>query len=283
MNWKGFSTRLLLIAVAFPVLGALIFLVPQLHHLPFNLAAAAACVVGALETRALFEARGVSTARYLAPVLAGTLPLAAWLEVAGLIPAQWALGWVAASVGIILIRAIFQKDPRRINEFLTFVSSSVFVVLYPAFFLSWVVRISALPRPSLSILLFLGLVFANDMAAYFAGSLWGRSTRLNLTISPQKSVVGFVAGFIGTGIIYTVFRVAVPSLLPSGIVGGIAFSVLTGAAVILGDLAESGLKRSASVKDSGIAIPGRGGMLDSVDSMILSAPLFYGLMRLFGG
>lgn len=282
MNWKGFATRLLLIAVAFPVLGALIFIVPQLHHLAFNLAVAAACIVGALEARALFEGRGISTARYLAPALAGTLPLSVWLEVAGLIPARWALAWLTASVGIILVRSVFQKDSRRIAEFLSFVSSSIFVLLYPAFFLSWVVRISALPQPSLSILLFLGLVFGNDMAAYFAGSLWGSSTRLNLAISPQKSVVGFAAGLVGTGIIYTVFRVAVPSLLPSGIMGGIAFSVLTGAAVILGDLAESGLKRSASVKDSGMVIPGRGGVLDSVDSMILSAPLFYGLMRLFG-
>jgi phosphatidate cytidylyltransferase len=118
------------------------------------------------------------------------------------------------------------------------------------------------------------------MTAYFAGSLWGSSTRLNLAISPQKSIVGFAAGLIGTGIVCAIFRVAVPLLLPLNIPEAIAYSVLMGVAIILGDLVESGLKRSASVKDSGIVIPGRGGMLDSVDSMILSAPLFYGLMRI---
>ncbi len=51
--------------------------------------------------------------------------------------------------------------------------------------------------------------------------------------------------------------------------------VVVGLTVMLGDLLESGLKRSAGVKDSGIVIPGRGGILDSVDSMVLSAPLFY--------
>ena len=282
MNWKTFSSRLLLIAVAFPVLGALIFLVPQLYHLAFNAAAAAACVIGALETRGLFEARGVSTMRVLAPVLAGTIPASVWLEVAGIIPPGWAGAWLAACMGIILVRAVFQKDPRRISEFLSLISSSMFILLYPAYFISWIVRFSALSQPSLSILLFLGLVFGNDMSAYFAGSLWGSSTRLNLAISPQKTLVGFMAGIVGTGIIYTFFRLVFPFLLPSGAAEGVGFVLSIGCAVILGDLVESGLKRSASVKDSGVVIPGRGGLLDSVDSMLLSAPLFYGLMRWAG-
>jgi phosphatidate cytidylyltransferase len=282
VNWKGFASRLVLIAVAFPVLGALIFLVPQLHHLLLNAAVIAACVIGALETSRLFETRGLRTMRILAPVLAGTLPASVWLEVAGIIAPGWTRAWFAASGGIILVRAIFQKDPRRITESLSLVSSSLFVLLYPAYFLSWLVRFSALSQPSLSILLFLGLVFGNDMAAYFAGSLWGSSTRLGLAISPQKSAVGFIAGLVGTGIIYTLFRIVVPTLMPTGVLEGIGFTLVIGVAVILGDLVESGLKRSASVKDSGVVIPGRGGLLDSVDSMLLSAPLFFGLMRLAG-
>jgi phosphatidate cytidylyltransferase len=282
VNWKAFSSRILLIAVAFPVLGALIFLVPQLHHLLFNAAVAAACVIGALETRGLFEARGAAPMKVLAPLLAGTIPASSWLEVAGLIPAGWAHAWLAACMGIILVRAVFQRDPRRVTEFLSLLSSSLFVLLYPAYFMSWIVRFSALSQPSLSIVLFLGLVFGNDMLAYFAGSLWGGSTRLNLAISPQKTLVGFIAGVVGTGIIYTFFRLVFPTLLPAGILQGVGFTLVIGLAVILGDLVESGLKRSASVKDSGIIIPGRGGLLDSVDSMLLSAPLFYGLMRWAG-
>jgi phosphatidate cytidylyltransferase len=67
--------------------------------------------------------------------------------------------------------------------------------------------------------------------------------------------------------------------LPLDIVLGLS----TGVTVILGDLLESGLKRSAGVKDSGIVIPARGGILDSVDSMILTAPLFYYFFTLVGG
>ena len=282
MNWKAFLSRILLVIVAFPLIGALIFLVPHLHHLLFNLVVAGVSVVGALETRGLFEARGIPTARYLAPALAGTLPVVVWLEVAGIIPAGYNRYWLVAAMSVILLRAVISTDARKLEGFLSFVSSSLFILLYPAFFLSWVVRFSGLAESSLSILLFLGLVFGNDMAAYFAGSLWGRSTRLNLPASPQKSVVGFVAGLAGSLIIYAAFKLAAPHVVPESIPLGIVFAILVGASVILGDLFESGLKRSAGVKDSGIIIPGRGGMIDSIDSMVLSAPLFYGLLRLFG-
>lgn len=59
MNWKSFSSRLLLVVVAFPVLGVLIFLAPGLHLLPYTIAVVAASVVGALETRG-FSALGES-------------------------------------------------------------------------------------------------------------------------------------------------------------------------------------------------------------------------------
>jgi phosphatidate cytidylyltransferase len=101
-------------------------------------------------------------------------------------------------------------------------------------------------------------------------------------VSPQKSAVGFIAGFVGSMIIVGLFMLIVPGFPPYGIGLNIALALSTGAAVMLGDLLESGLKRSAGVKDSGIVIPGRGGMLDSVDSMLLTAPLFYSFFALVG-
>ncbi|MCX7040237.1 MAG: phosphatidate cytidylyltransferase, partial [Spirochaetes bacterium] len=161
-------------------------------------------------------------------------------------------------------------------------ASSAFVLLYPGFSLAYIVRLSGLPDPSLTILFFLCLVFGNDMAAYFAGSLWGRSTCLHLPVSPQKSAVGFAAGIAGSFIVVFGFRLLAPGFLGLRVGAEIALALIVGIAVILGDLIESGLKRSAGVKDSGVLIPGRGGVLDSVDSMVLAAPLLYGFLLLVG-
>ena len=186
------------------------------------------------------------------------------------------------ALGLILIRAVLFQDKKSLTEILPFASSSFFTFLYPGLFLSWIVRISSLPDPSLSILFFLCLVFGNDMSAYFAGSLWGDSTRLNLPVSPQKSIVGFIAGFVGSLIMVGFFLLFAQGFPHFGVPLDIVIGLATGATAIVGDLLESGLKRSARVKDSGIVIPARGGMLDSVDSMLLTAPLFYYFFLLVG-
>jgi len=272
---KGFPTRILLVVVTFPVLGVLILVLPQLYHLGFNLVVLFATVVGALEMTALFKSRGIPTSEYLAPILAATLPIGAWLEVSGLIPTGWLGVWVPAAMCVLLIRAVIFQDRTKLSAVLSMASSSFFTFLYPGFFLSWIVRLSGLPDPSLCILFFLCLVFGNDMSAYLSGSLWGSSTRLNLSVSPQKSVVGFIGGFVGSTIIVTLFVLLAPHFPPFSVGLAYVLGFATGATVILGDLLESGLKRSAGVKDSGIVIPGRGGMLDSVDSMLFTAPLFF--------
>jgi phosphatidate cytidylyltransferase len=282
VNWKGFSLRVVLVIVALPVLGVLVLLLPHLYHLGFNVVVLGASVMGALEMAALFHSRKIPTSLTLAPILASTLPIGAYLEVAHVIPSGWMGVWMPAALGVILMRAVIFKKERKLNEVLAFASSSTFTFLYPALFMSWIVRISSLAEPTLSILLFLCLVFGNDMSAYFAGSLWGASTRLNLPVSPQKSVVGFVAGFVGSLIVVGLFLLFTPGFPRFGLGLDVVLALCTGATVILGDLLESGLKRSAGVKDSGFVIPGRGGMLDSVDSMLLTAPLFYYFFLLVG-
>jgi phosphatidate cytidylyltransferase len=282
VNWKHFLIRILLVAVAFPVFGALIFLLPQLGHLAFNAIVVAVTVIGAFEAEGLFRTKRIRTARWLAPILAGTLPVAAYLENMGIIP-QAAQGlWPVAAFAILLVRSILFQTNRSLPALLSFTASSVFVLLYPGLSLAYIVRLSGLPDPSLTILFFLCVVFGNDMAAYFAGSLWGRSTCLHLPVSPQKSAVGFAAGIGGSFIVVFGFRLLAPGFLGLSVGAEIALALVVGIAVILGDLVESGLKRSAGVKDSGVVIPGRGGILDSVDSMVLAAPLLYGFLLLVG-
>ena len=109
------------------------------------------------------------------------------------------------------------------------------------------------------------IVWANDVGAYLAGSLFGRH-RLFERISPKKSWEGFAGGVL--------CAVAV-GLLWSG--AGLVVAV----AGVLGDLVESMLKRSAGLKDSGNSIPGHGGFLDRFDALILAVPFVYAYFAIF--
>jgi len=119
------------------------------------------------------------------------------------------------------------------------------------------------------------IAFASDTAAYAVGSLIGHN-KLAPTISPSKTWEGAIGGIIGAAAVSTVFAVFIElDTLPlvTAIALGAALSVLGQ----LGDLAESWLKRTANVKDSGHLLPGHGGILDRLDSLlpILPAVLVY--------
>jgi phosphatidate cytidylyltransferase len=117
--------------------------------------------------------------------------------------------------------------------------------------------------------------WAGDIGAYYAGSRLGRRP-LAPAISPKKTVEGALGGVgaavlvaaLGCGWLWPRFPLAT-ALWVAGVVA---------VAGMLGDLAESVLKRAAGVKDSGSTIPGHGGALDRLDSLILACPVLYGLL-----
>lgn len=122
-----------------------------------------------------------------------------------------------------------------------------------------------------------------DIGAYTVGTITAKKMpngnhKILPKISPQKSWEGTIGGMIISVIIAAFFCYYVSGIAPVG-VGKIIFPLLTGVLLFIGgfvgDLAESSLKRTAGVKDSGNIIPGMGGALDVIDSLILNAPLFY--------
>jgi phosphatidate cytidylyltransferase len=126
-------------------------------------------------------------------------------------------------------------------------------------------------------------VFANDGMAWLAGKLFGKGNQGVIPVSPQKSVAGFIGGTIASIIVGVGAALLFPAIFTpqydffSAIypVAGALLGLLTGIAATCGDLGESAIKRSSGLKDSGHIIPGRGGVLDSIDSIALAAPVFY--------
>ncbi|MBF0195844.1 MAG: CDP-archaeol synthase, partial [Magnetococcales bacterium] len=119
------------------------------------------------------------------------------------------------------------------------------------------------------------IIWATDSGAYFSGKFFGKK-KLAPKLSPGKTWVGFYGGCLG-GILVSLagnalFSFAFP--IWQAILMGLLLS-LSGQ---LGDLAESLLKRESGIKDSGNLIPGHGGLLDRLDSVLFAAPVFYMLL-----
>jgi phosphatidate cytidylyltransferase len=115
------------------------------------------------------------------------------------------------------------------------------------------------------------VVFSGDSGAYFVGRSLGR-TKLYELISPKKTREGSIGGLVASaGFAAGVQLLFIPEI---SLVTAIALGLGGGILGQLGDLVESMLKRACGVKDSGNLLPGHGGMLDRVDGLIFTLPLF---------
>ena len=111
-------------------------------------------------------------------------------------------------------------------------------------------------------------VWANDSFAYLVGSKFGKH-KLAPRISPKKSWEGFIGGLVGSMVIWC-FITLIPGVNMQ-IPQALAFGLVCGLFGVLGDLAESRIKRNSGVKDSGTIMPGHGGLLDRCDSLFLAS------------
>jgi phosphatidate cytidylyltransferase len=153
-------------------------------------------------------------------------------------------------------------------------------VLHVGWFLGHAVLLHRLPEGPQLLLTLVGITWVGETAAYAVGSTVGRRP-LAPVISPRKTVEGTVAQLIAS--LAAAVALGPPWLLPDWSVGrAVAAGLLVGVVGQVGDLAESAVKRSAGVKDSGGLLPGHGGILDRIDSLLFNVPAFYYYVRLGG-
>jgi len=122
------------------------------------------------------------------------------------------------------------------------------------------------------IFLLLGVVFAGDVAAYYVGTYLGRH-KLCPAVSPGKTIEGAIGGLAGNLLIGSLFKFYLLPQLP-WLLSLVCF-VCMGLMAQAGDLFESELKRVGKVKDSGVILPGHGGILDRIDALLFAAPIAY--------
>ncbi|HME00848.1 MAG TPA: phosphatidate cytidylyltransferase [Terriglobia bacterium] len=132
-----------------------------------------------------------------------------------------------------------------------------------------------LKDPRWAISLLFAVIWGGDTLAYFVGRAIGRHP-LAARISPKKTLEGAIGGLLGSVLAGLGARFAFPGDIPNLDLGAfIAVVILVALAGQIGDLAESALKRGAKMKDSGAILPGHGGMLDRLDSLLFAAPTLW--------
>lgn len=166
-----------------------------------------------------------------------------------------------------LLLSLWHQSPQPVTDWA--------LMLAGAFYLGWLpghaITLRALPEGLAWLTLGAFMVWAGDVSAFFAGRAWGRH-RWWPRHSPKKSWEGYIAGALATmlvGLLGGHYWVGLTWL------EGSALGVLVGLVVPLGDLAESMLKRQVHAKDSGTTIPGHGGVLDRIDTLLIAVPLVF--------
>jgi phosphatidate cytidylyltransferase len=265
--------RVLTALVLIPIVLLIVFLGPKQHWL-FSFAVAAVAALAGWEFLGLTRQRGAQP-----PSIAVVLALLA-LFTANF---EWPDS-TSAAFGILCMALLVLCTFRRpVEQVMTDATASIFCMFYIGFTLLTLINLHEQPNgPSLVVFL-LCVVWAGDTIALYTGRAWSRH-KLAPGISPGKSWEGAIGSVAGSLIAASILLALATQLqardlailsYPDEPWYWLVLAVVVNIAAQVGDLAESALKRSAGVKDSGSLLPGHGGMLDRIDALLLAAPVLW--------
>lgn len=233
------------------------------HKELFVVLAVLACGAGLWELAQAFRRRRIRLP--LTPLLVGTVGILVSSYLAG--PEALMVAFLLTAGGVAVWRVLDGSGPAALRD----AAAAVFAAAYLPFMAGFVMLMLAAADGHWRVLLFVLLAVASDTGGYVAGVLLGRHP-LAPSVSPKKSWEGLggslaLAGLVGA--------VGVVVLLDGSPVLGVLLGVASVLTSTLGDLAESLLKRDLELKDMGTLLPGHGGVLDRLDSLLLTAPLVH--------
>ena len=269
--------RLLIFFLGLPLVVAIVAL-DAINHLALHFVVLIVSLLAANEMYNLFSKTSKLLPKPLLIVLSGLLPLVTFITTYfGFNPEITTYTFIFELLLILAISVFATSDFKDSN---VTTSSSVFVVLYSGYLCTFVSRMTLFNNSIYFIALFFVMVSMNDSVAWLFGNLFGKNNRGFVKASPNKSVAGFIGGLLGSVFAATLAKLIWSNIFTGSIVKIICLAIVIALSGSIGDLAESVFKRSAGCKDSGNIMPGRGGMLDSIDSVLMAAPVFYALVIL---
>jgi phosphatidate cytidylyltransferase len=178
-------------------------------------------------------------------------------------------GWRVAAA--LRGRVGFTGDGRVTRD----VAAGVFTAVYVPYLGTFVVLVLAQPEGDLRVLTWIGCVVFSDIGGYAVGVLTGGRHKMAPLISPGKSWEGFVGSLLFSSVWGAAFAVhALGEDWWKGVVLGCSMAT----AAVLGDLLESVVKRDLGIKDMGQLLPGHGGLMDRIDSILFAAPVAWAVL-----
>ncbi|MDA3808935.1 MAG: phosphatidate cytidylyltransferase [Spirochaetaceae bacterium] len=267
--------RILLFVIAIPSLILLVFLGDIYYFLPVNITVFVIGGLASYEMTKMFKAMNIKVNVFLMIVTGSLIPFITWIQMIGLIGNNALMIFLMLLVIFVFIMNVIKPGEKGFSGALPSMSASLMIIFYPGLFLSYITRITFLPNSSIIMFIFICAVYLNDSNAWLFGVLWGKKSRGFVAVSPNKSLMGFIGGILASIIVTVSSKFLFPAVITGSIPLMVVLGIVAGVTAIIGDLVESGMKRSSGVKDSGDVVPGRGGVLDSVDSLIFAAPGFY--------
>ncbi|MBE6426893.1 MAG: hypothetical protein E7029_13105 [Planctomycetaceae bacterium] len=199
-----------------------------------------------------------------------------------LTPGNWALSTFALSVIFVFLQEMwtFVRPGAAVN---IRISYTVFTIVYVGLLLTYIAQIRlchGLPM----LAAFIAIVKMGDVGAFTVGKLFGRN-KMAPTLSPGKTIEGAFGAILFSVLTALTFFYSILPLIgidaaPEKVVWWVVYGVVLCLLGMLGDLAESLLKRDAEIKDAGSLVPGFGGVLDILDSLLIAAPVAYAFLTL---
>jgi phosphatidate cytidylyltransferase len=181
---------------------------------------------------------------------------------------------ILSGIGLLFVgfSLLFLFRVRTIDTAAREVAFALLAFLYIPFMLMHLVQLRQTPFGIQWLFVMMLIVMTNDSAAYYTGTAFGKH-RLYPLVSPKKSIEGAVGGLIGS--LAGAFLAKFVFFPQMSFIDAVVAALVIGVVGQAGDLFESLLKRSFGVKDSGTIIPGHGGVLDRLDSILFAAPITY--------
>ncbi|HOB80029.1 MAG TPA: phosphatidate cytidylyltransferase [Ornithinibacter sp.] len=228
----------------------------------------AAICVGAWELRRAIATKGITIP--LVPLLLG---------VAGMLVSAYARGAEALVVtfGLTIIGILIWRVADGVAGAARDLSASALVTFYPVFLAGFAALMLAAPDGRQRIVVFILVTVFSDIGGYAVGVKFGKHP-MAPSLSPKKSWEGFAGSVLSCAL---VGAISLPLLLDGVWWAGAVLGVVAAAAATLGDLIESSIKRDLGIKDMSTILPGHGGLMDRLDSLVVVAPVAWALLLLF--